>query len=263
MGGERAGIRDEASAPGRPDRLAAPAGRVYTHRLRAGAADVDARGSAHPDALARWVQEAAAADGHDSGVAPESFWIIRRTTIRVRRMPRFEEALELRTWCSGVAKSVAERSTEIRGAGGADVDVEAIWVHVDPAGRRPVRLPPDFLQAFGPPASAPRPRSSLRHPPAPPAGAERLAWSFAVADIDRAGHVSNIAYWRLAEEHLDIPREAPCLLEAEYRAGIGAGPATVHRGGSTLWVGEPGPSLAATLRVSEPGAGGRSGGAAG
>ena len=165
-------------------------------------------------------------------------WIIRRTTIRSELLPRFGERLELRTWCSGMAKSVAERSTAVRGEEGARVDVEAIWVHVDPELRRPARLPADFYDVYAESAAGRRPRSSLRHPPAPPEGAEELAWRFLRADVDLIGHVNNAMYWRVAQELLerDAIVGSPCVLEAEYRGGIGPGPARVHRAGDQLWV---------------------------
>ena len=105
-----------------------------------GAADVDADGNAHLASLARWLQETAFADGVDSGVGADSFWIIRRLALTVRRLPTFPDEIEVETWCSGKAKTVAERSSAIRG-GGADVDAVAIWIHVDPESRLPARLP--------------------------------------------------------------------------------------------------------------------------
>lgn len=169
----------------------------------------------------------------------------------VERMPRVSEELELVTWCSGAAKSLAERRTTIRAGGEAIAEAEAIWVHVDPVARRPARLPDRFLDVYGESAAGRRPRSSLRHPPTPPEGAERLAWEFHRADIDLAGHVNNTLYWRVAEEYLKAasgPSE-PSFFEAEFRAGIAAGAAIVHRAGAMLWVCSPAGELAATLTV--------------
>ena len=108
------------------------AGRTFTDRHRVGAADVAADGGAHVFAVARWLQETAFADGLDSGFGADAFWIIRRLRLDIRRLPSFPEELTVTTWCSGKAKSVAERTTTITGDGGADVTAEAIWVHVDP-----------------------------------------------------------------------------------------------------------------------------------
>ncbi len=236
-------------SPPRPGPIATP--RTYKHLHRVGAADVDANGSAHPFALARWLQETAFADGIDSGFGAEAFWIIRRLTLTVSRLPVFPEQLELRTWCSGKAKSVAERTTSVRGDLGASVDSEAIWVHVDPETRRPARLPTAFEEVYGPSAGDRRPRSSLRHPPAPPDDAESLEWSFRRSEIDLAGHVSNLWYWDVAEEYLDLSplHSEGGTLEAEFRSGIGNGAAAVHRAGSMLWVSDPDGTVAGTLSI--------------
>ena len=183
----------------------------------------------------------------------QSAWIVRRSTMRVGRLPRFGENLELQTWCSGIAKSVAERSTSVTGDLGAAVEVEAIWVHVDPAARRPARLPESFHAVYGPSAEGRRPRSSLRHPASAPAGAETLTWRFARADVDVAGHVNNTMYWRLAEDHLDLAPldHGAAVLEVEYRAGLGAGVATVQHAGGMLWVHDPEDAIAATLSITD------------
>lgn len=182
-------------------------------------------------------------------MAADGSWVIRRATVRSERLPRFGERLGLRTWCSGMAKSVAERSTSVRGDEGAMVDVEAIWVHVDPELRRPTRLPAEFHDVYAESAAGRRPRSSLRHPPAPPEGAEQTDWRFLRADVDLLGHVNNAMYWRVAQELLewDAIVGSPCVLEAEYRGGIGSGPARVHRAGNQLWVCGSDQTVAATI----------------
>lgn len=215
-------------------------------------ADTDGAGRAHLHALARWLQDAAAADAADSQVLIQSAWIVRRSTMRIERLPRIGERLELRTWCSGVAKSVAERRTSLEGNLGAAVEVEALWVHIDPGARRPARLPEAFHAVYGESAAGRRPRTSLRHPAAPPAGAASFDWRFARADLDIAGHVNNTMYWRLAEDHLDtapLERGGGAVAEAEYRAGLGAGVASVERADGMLWVRDPEGSVAATLSI--------------
>jgi len=175
--------------------------------------------------------------------------VIRRATMSIERMPVHSEELELRTWCSGAAKSLAERRTSVRGDRGAAIESEAIWVHVDPETRRPIRLPQAFKELYAESAEGRRARSSLRHPSLPPRGAEQLDWSFGRADIDLAGHVNNAWYWRVAEEFLDLEIRVgkPLLVEAEYRAGIGPGRAEVLRNAGMLWVSSPEGQLAATI----------------
>lgn len=185
----------------------------------------------------------------------ETAWILRRTSVASERLPRFGEGLELRTRCTGMAKSVAERTTTIAGDAGASLETVAIWVHLDAELRRPARLPQEFLAAYEESAAGNRPRSSLRHPAEPPADAEESGWRFARADVDYAGHVNNTMYWRVAEELLGVERfaDAPAAFEAEYRAGLGAGAARVHRLGGSLWVCDEEGVVAATITVGEPG----------
>ena len=233
------------------------AGRRFTDHHRVGAADVAADGGAHVFAIARWLQETAFADGLDSGFGSEAFWVIRRLRLEIARLPVFPELLEVTTWCSGKAKSVAERTSTIRGDAGADVTAEAIWVHVDPATRMPSRLPEEFERIYGPSAAGRKARASLRHPPEPPAEADRLEWWFGEAAIDLAGHVSNVWYWQPAEEFLGLPGAPaadrgvkPVVLEAEFRSGIAHGLATVHRAGRMLWISAADGTVAGTLAVA-------------
>ena len=58
--------------------------------------------------MARWLQEVAVADSLDAGLDRHGAWIIRRVTAEVDALPRFAERLTVRTWCSGLAKSIAE-----------------------------------------------------------------------------------------------------------------------------------------------------------
>lgn len=228
--------------------------RSYTDHHLVGAADADADGIAHLSSIARWLQETAFADGLDAELAQSTFWIIRRLTLTVERMPVYGEPLTLKTWCSAAAKSVAERRTSLRGDRGAAIDAEAIWVHVDAGTRKPSRLPARFHEVYGPSLGERRPRMSLRHPADPPADAETLRWWFGKADIDLAGHVSNLWYWEIAEEYLDLsPLRGedgpPHTVEAEFRAGSGAGEVQVHRKEGMLWVREADGTLAATLAI--------------
>ena len=174
--------------------------------------------------------------------------MIRRTSLSVARLPRFGERLELRTWAAGVAASTASRRTTIGGDGGAAVEAEGVWVHIDPESRRPTRFPPDFLEAYAESASGPRPSTRLTLPASPPDGAVDHEWRFAAADVDLAGHVNNAVYWHLLEELLPGARADGAELLAEYRGGTGAGGARVAADGTTVWVMDPGGETAATLR---------------
>ncbi|HKJ36924.1 MAG TPA: acyl-ACP thioesterase domain-containing protein [Solirubrobacterales bacterium] len=216
-------------------------GRIYEGERLVGGADVDAAGRVRLNALARWLQEVAFADALDAGLPAQSAWIIRRTLISVERWPAFAERLTLKTFCSAIAKSVADRRTSISGDRGGRVEAAGQWVQIDPETRRPLRFDERFLGLYAESASGRRARSRLRHPAPDAAGesTEQLEWRFREADVDLVGHVNNTAYWQIAEEFLDLsamPEGARCDIEIEFRGGSVAGPATVLRGGAMLWV---------------------------
>lgn len=228
-------------------------GRIYQHRQAVGPADVGPSGLAHLDALARWLQEAAFADALDAGLAESAVWVIRRTLIRIERRPEFAERLTLRTFCSGVANSVAERRTSIAGDRGAAVEAEAIWVQVDPKTRMPARFSAEFLELYSESAGGRRARSRLRHPSPADASdrAERVPWTFRAADLDIAGHVNNAVYWQIVEEHLDGAAEAP-EVEIEFRGGAEAGEAALLADSASgmLWVLGPSGEPSASVRIA-------------
>src|SRR5215210_7060363 len=140
------------------------AGRVFRHPVAVGLADVTPAGRARLDAVARWLQDAAWADVADAGVQDEGLWVVRRLELHAQRAPRFPEALELATFCSGRGPLWAERSTTLRSAGGAHVDAVALWVHLDSRGVRPRPLPPSFDAIYGEAAGGRRVRARLSHP---------------------------------------------------------------------------------------------------
>src|SRR5919198_3463520 len=112
----------------RPPVLVAPpeAGRVFRHPATAGLGDVSPARRARLDAVPRWLQDAAYADWVDAGLDDGGVWIVRRLHVRVERFPRFGEALEVATFCSGTGRLWAERRSTVRGDGGALVEAVAV-----------------------------------------------------------------------------------------------------------------------------------------
>jgi acyl-ACP thioesterase len=212
-------------------------GRVYRHPAAVGLADVTPAGRARLDAVARWLQDAAWADVADSGLEDDGVWIVRRLALHVEQAPRFGEALELATFCSGAARLWAERRTTVRGTGGGHVEAVGLWVHLDPDGARPRPLPAGFDAVYGESAGGRRVKARLRHPAAPPAEAPRRPWTFRQADLDMAAHVNNSVYWAVLEEELAGGELPPgWRAEIEHRAPAGAGTATVAADGELRWI---------------------------
>jgi acyl-ACP thioesterase len=240
------------------DLVPAPsAGRVFTERTRTGLGDVAPSGRVRLDAIARWLQDAAYADIMDTGLPDDAVWVVRRLRLRVERFPRFGEAVEVATWCSGTGSLWAERRTTVRGEAGGRVEAVALWVHLDPEGLRPRPMPEGFEAIYGPAADGRRVRARLRHPPAPPDGAAAVAWRFRAADLDLAAHVNNAAYWEVVEEDLATGPEPsePLDAEIEHRAPADAGDATIVRDGDMRWItGRDGELLASIALGSPPAA---------
>jgi acyl-ACP thioesterase len=167
--------------------------------------------------------------------------------VDVARMPELGERVSLRTWCSGIGQRTAERRTTVRGDRGGTIDAVAVWAHLDPATGAPGRLGERFAEVYGPSAGPDRPDHRLRHPP-PPAGADRLPWTFRAADVDVAGHVNNAVYWEALEERRAFP--AAFAVEAEHRAPAVAGPAYVVCDGATTWVTSTSGEVHASFAIS-------------
>jgi len=250
-------LTDDAFVPPPAD------GRVFRHPVAAGLADVAPSGRARLDAIARWLQDAALADVVDSGLDGGGVWVLRRLRLRVARFPRFGDALEVATFCSGTGALVAERRSTVRGdgagaaggggagaagAGAAAVEALALWVHLDPDGAHPRPLPEGFEAVYGATAAGRRVRARLRHPAAPPGGALGRPWRFRAADLDLAGHVNNAVYWQVLEEEL-VPAEPVAAVDAEieYRAAGGAGQASVAAEDGMRWISADGGDVLATV----------------
>lgn len=221
-------------------------GRAFEQAMRPGIADADGSGRCRLDAMARWLQDIAYADLVDAGFEGEGAWIVRRTRIRVNAFPRFGEALELRTFCSGIGRFSAERRTSIRGQT-ADVETVALWVCLDPERGRPLRFPPEFISVYEESAAGRDANVRLRHPD-PPDGAQRAGWTFRASEMDPAGHINNSHYWVPLEEEL-ARGAAPDAIDAEveYRDPAMPGEVALLRDGRSLWIAGPDGAVHASI----------------
>lgn len=223
-------------------------GRTYGARFRPGLADCAPSGRIRLDGLARWLQEIAYADVEDAQVHSCAVWVVRRTRISVRRFPRFADRCTAATWCSGLGRMWAERRTTITIDGGGDgepaVEAVSLWVHLDPASRRPSVFSNDEIAVYGEAAGDRRISARLRHP-LPEGASERARWRFRACDCDIAGHVNNAAYLQVLEEHMLLggatveeqqPEPGPIELEIEYRTPAQPGERLVLASGGRCWI---------------------------
>jgi acyl-ACP thioesterase len=238
-------------------------GRRFTGRARVRLGDVDRDGRLRLDATARFLQDVANDDAMDAIPDDAMNWVLRRSTVEVVSWPGFREDLTLTTWSSGVGSRWAERRTSIEGDRGGRIEAAALWVHVEPATGRPLRLPASFAAIYAEAHGGRVVHARTRHasPPSGAPGEELLSapWAVRAADIDLVGHVNNAVYWQMVEEILPPGLVAAGLhAEVEYRGGLepGEGVELAWRagvdGGVDLWV-NGGAGVAASARMKPSG----------
>jgi acyl-ACP thioesterase len=215
------------------------------------------------DAVARYLQDIAADDVRDAGLSDDVVWVVRRTAIEIRRWPRYEDIVELATWCSGVGAAWAERRTSLLDHGEAVVETASIWVSLDPDTMRPVPPGDRFGVVYGSASGGRRVRSTLSVPrPNRHRADPGRPWPLRSADLDVVGHVNNAVAWVAVED--ELARVAPdagiVAAEAEYHAGIDAATPLVLRsevvaGAVLVWLsgadGGP-PLVSARVRTAPP-----------
>jgi acyl-ACP thioesterase len=196
--------------------------------------DVDVRGLARFDAIARYLQDVASDDALTARLPNAMGWVVRRTMIRVDAPCHLNETIELTTFCTGVGRSWAERRTSIVGDAGGEVEAVSLWVQIDVATGRPARLGDEFFARYGE-AAAGRTVSSKLTLPGPPPDARRGSWSFRATDVDPFEHVNNAAQWSLLES-LDEFGDRRGVAELEYLAPIGLAAVELLVSGTSAWL---------------------------
>lgn len=212
--------------PGAAQMLPRPtAGRVFEAGRRVRLAEVDPTGRCRLDALVRHLQDVARDDSADGRLGDNMNWIVRRTLLEVRRAPRFQEWVELATWCSGYGGRWAERRTSVRGDDGADVEAVTIWVFVDGTTGKPARLPDDFFEIWGETAGGRTVSARTTLPTSWPDDVIDEPWTVRLADLDVVGHVNNAAQWMAVEEALDHAGwdHGPVRAQLEHGPGVERG----------------------------------------
>jgi acyl-ACP thioesterase len=181
--------------------------------------DVDPGGYLRLDATARLLQDVASDDASDAELDGAWGWIVRRTLIEVRQAAVLDERVELTTYCTGMGRSWAERTTRIRGDGGADIFTTSVWVQVSTESGRPSALTDQFIDTYGP-ACAGRKVSARLGLLAPTEAAERSPWTVRRADLDPFEHVNNAANWAFLEEALGPDASRVGRAEMEFAAPV-------------------------------------------
>lgn len=196
--------------------------------------DVDMRGLARFDSIARYLQDVASDDALTARLPNAMGWVVRRTMIRIDAPCHLNETIELTTFCTGIGRSWAERRTSIDGDAGGAIEAVSLWVQIDVATGRPSRVGDEFFARYGE-AAAGRTVSSKLTLPAPPPDVRRGSWSFRATDIDPFEHVNNAAQWSLLESLDEFGRRRG-VAELEYLAPVGLAPIELLVAGTSAWL---------------------------
>jgi acyl-ACP thioesterase len=173
--------------------------------------------------VARWLQDVAGDDVRDAGLAGLTGWVVRRTSVWAFARPRYEETVELETWCAGMALAWTERRTTVRQGPQVLYEAASLWVAVEPPSLRPCRIPDAVVAAHAVPPGTKRPDARLVHP-APPAGVQGRPWSLRRTDFDVYAHLNNAASWSAVSDALTAEQEdRVSWAEVEYRASVEPG----------------------------------------
>ena len=187
--------------------------------------DVDPSSRLRLDAAARILQDVSSDDTADADPNDRMLWVVRRTSIEVRRPPGYRELLQASTWCSGLGSRWAERRVSLVGDRGGAVEASSLWVCIDKETSRPARLPEDFVERYDVDPGVPHDIEAKLRLPKRPEGLTTTPWPVRRTDLDALDHMNNAAYWNVVEELLAArPRPEGVLRgDLEYGAGIDPG----------------------------------------
>jgi acyl-ACP thioesterase len=116
------------------------------------------------------------------------------------------------------------------------VEAVSLWVHLDPASRRPAPLTAEEFETYGEAAAGRRVTARLRHQ-APVSATETQRWTFRATERDLAGHINNAAYWQPLEEELLGGGEPDRIdVEMEFRNAAQPGEKLVLSDGDRRWI---------------------------
>ena len=149
-------------------------GRVYRTSRRVHLGDVGSSGELRLEALARFLQDVATDDAIDGGLRElGGTWVLRRLAVDIVAPPRFNDRVELATFCSGWGPRLGGAPHRHDGPVPAIslARTVAIWVFIDRAGGRPLNLHDDFFEIYGDAARSRKVSARLRAPSAGAIGA--------------------------------------------------------------------------------------------
>jgi acyl-ACP thioesterase len=152
--------------------------------------------------LFAFLQEAAIrhADQADAGARAKAArgesWVLNRMAVSVRRYPRYEEALRVVTWSSGIRTFKGYRDFRAYCGDELVVSASSVWLYFNLVSKAICRVPREVAERFpSNPGGVFRP--DLEKLSLDPPMADSIAREVSVrySDFDGNGHVNNTAYF--------------------------------------------------------------------
>ena len=173
--------------------------------------ETDTRGRLQIPILCQLLQEAATAHAAILGVAVESLiesgfaWVLSRLHLEMEHWPATDEKIVVKTWPEAASRLFTERRFEIFDSSERRIGaVSTLWLVLDLARRRPVRLPPQVTDRLDEHDLGSEPRRFEELNPPDPVEHE-LGFTVRRSDLDLAEHVNNTSYVEWAIEA--VPEE--------------------------------------------------------
>lgn len=162
----------------------------------------------HLGGVVNYFQDAATFQGEELGIGipwlkPQNLaWILVSWQIFTDRMPKLGEEITIRTWAYSFQNFYGLRNLELLDAeGGRAAWANSVWVLMDFARKRPVRVMPEMIEKYGQEekldmAYAPR------RIPVPGGGAGMEPFTIHRGHLDSNHHVNNGQYIQMAMDYL-------------------------------------------------------------
>ncbi len=191
------------------------------------AADVDYRDRIHWHALFGMLQEAAGRNAEEYGWgasfmdAQGASWIILRMSVRMQRLPKYNEKVNVTTWSRGYKRLYFLRDFIVSGENNAEIGrATSVWIAVDQESRRPLR--PDRFETVSAVASVDQKAlfdEALTIEPLSKnisledKSVEKMLKHADYSEIDRNYHVNNTRYiaWSMDAVHYHELRKCDIL----------------------------------------------------
>jgi len=179
---------------------------TYREGFQVRSYETDTQGRLQIPILCQLLEEAAVAHAAVLGVAVESLidsgvaWVLSRLHLEMDRWPAADEEIVIETWPEAASRLFTERRFDVLDSTERRIGaVSTLWLVLDLARRRPVRLPPQVTDRLHEHDLGPEPRK-FGDLVAPDPIDRELGFTVRRSDLDLADHVNNTSYVEWAIE---------------------------------------------------------------